>query len=577
MKQFDDTFDAARMDEIRRKEEDNLIKSLAIQYGYDHIDLRGATIDPAAIKLVPEQEAHTGNLVVFTTVRKRLSIAIRNPNNPDTQNTLRSLREKGYEVTIFMTSTTSLEHAWQRYHDQKNTTAVKHGVLDIDTDNIAQQIKKFRTPESVAEHIIDIRTLNSARRISETLETMFAGAIALKASDIHIEPEEGGIRLRYRLDGVLHDVIDLERKLYDRLMSRLKLLSGMTLNIRNEAQDGRFTFTLIEKAVEVRSSVIPGAAGESMVMRLLDPTVASFTMEKLGLSTILAGVLDEELKRPNGLIVTTGPTGSGKTTALYAFLQEVHQEGIKIITIENPVEYKIDNIVQTQVSEDYTFESGLRAVLRQDPDVIMVGEIRDREVAETAIHAAQTGHLVFSTLHTNSAVGAFPRLIDLGVDYRMIGSSVNLILGQRLVRVLCENCKKEHAPTEEEMAIINKVLVTHPASPQLPAPFVIYDAEGCEQCNHTGFKGRQGVFEAIRVDNAVEEAVIRDSREHIILEAAKPQGIPTMAEDGIEKVIDGTTSLHELQRVVDLSSGRHTLETKEETVADDTEFSSHIV
>ena len=576
MTQFDDRFSGGKMEEIRRKEEESLIKALAVQHGLSFIDLRGITLNPDAIIILPEQEAKGGNMLVFETVRKRISVAIRNPNNPNTKKTLESLREQGYEPTVYMTSTTSLEHGWDRYHDQKNTVAVKQGVLDIDTDNIGEQIKKFKTPEDVSVHILDIRTLNSSRRISETLETIFAGAIALHASDIHIEPESTDIRLRYRLDGVLHDVIDIEQKLYDRMMSRLKLLSGMILNVRNEAQDGRFSFTLIDKQVEVRSSIIPGASGESMVMRLLDPSVASFTMEKLGLNSTLEKVITEELKRPNGMIVTTGPTGSGKTTALYAFLQEVHEPGIKIITIENPVEYKLDNIVQTQVSEDYTFEAGLRAILRQDPDVIMVGEIRDREVAETAIHAAQTGHLVFSTLHTNSAVGAFPRLIDLGVDSRMIGSSVNLILGQRLVRILCEHCKKSHTPTPEEDALIKKVLVTHPAPPPMPEPFVIYDAEGCDHCNHTGFKGRQGVFEAVRVDTDVEEAVIRDPREHIIIEAAKNQGIPSMAEDGIEKVLLGRTSLAELERVVDLTSGRHTLNTPPPTGGTD-DFAAHVV
>jgi len=558
-------------------EEENLIKGLAVQYGYPFIDLRGITINPDAIKLIPEKDALEGKLVSFEVVRKKISVALRNPNNPHAQHVLASLTEQGYEPNIYMTSTINLEHGWDRYKDQRNTTAVKQGVLDINTDNIAEQIKKFKTPEAVAEHILDIRTLNSAHRISSTLESMFAGAIGLGASDIHIEPEEMGIRLRYRLDGVLHDIIDMERSLYERLMSRLKLLSGMILNIRDQAQDGRFTFTIADKDVEVRSSIIPGAAGESIVMRLLDPSVASFNMENLGLNDTLYKVIKEELKRPNGLIVTTGPTGSGKTTALYAFLRAVHIEGIKIITIENPVEYKLDDIVQTQVSDDYTFESGLRAVLRQDPDVIMVGEIRDREVATTAIHAAQTGHLVFSTLHTNSAVGAFPRLIDLGVDSRMIGSSINLILGQRLVRVLCKHCKKPHPPTAAEAEVLNKVLATHPAPPEIPQPLHIYDAVGCDACNQTGFKGRQGVYEAVRVDTAVEEAVIHDPREHIIIEAAKPQGIPTMAEDGIEKVINGSTSLTELQRVVDLTAGRHALAAIEPDIPVDEEFASHIV
>lgn len=575
MQEFDDTFATDRMNEIRRKEEDHLISALATQKGYGYIDLRGVTINPTALLIIPEEKAREGGIVAFETVRKRVSVAVRNPDSTETKKALEELQTQGYAATVFMTSTASLEHGWNRYHDQKNTSAVVYGMLDINAENITAQIARFKTPEAVAEHITEIRTLNNVRRVSETLESMFAGAIALNASDIHIEPEPGGVRFRYRLDGVLHDIMDLERSIYERLMSRLKLLSGMILNIRDEAQDGRFTFTTHEKEVEVRSSVIPGSSGESMVMRLLDPTVASFNLDQLGLNSILYAVMQNEIKRPNGLIVTTGPTGSGKTTALYAFLRQAHTNDVKIITIENPVEYKIDNIVQTQVSDDYTFESGLRAILRQDPDIIMVGEIRDREVAETAIHAAQTGHLVFTTLHTNSAVGAFPRLIDLGVDYRAIGNSVNIVLGQRLVRVLCPSCKKKREATEVEGVLIRQILATHPKPPVVEQPLSIFDAEGCEKCNHTGFKGRQGVYEAILVDQAVEEAVINDPREHIILQAAQKQGIPSMAEDGIEKVLLGMTSLAELQRVVDLQTGRHTLEQKSDPV-DDT-FLSHVV
>lgn len=578
MPQFDNSLDGERLAEIRRKEEENLIKSLAVQYGYSYVDLRGVTINPDALKLIPEDTARPAKAVIFEHNRNRISIAIRNPNNPNTHALLESLRHQGLEPTIFMTSTSSLEHGWERYHDQKKSVAQKRGILDIDTDQISAQMHSYTTPEAVRAHFTEIKSINNARRISETLETIFAGALALAASDIHIEPEEGGIRLRYRLDGVLHDIIDLDRTLYTRLMSRLKLLAGMILNIRTEAQDGRFTFTIADRDVEVRASIIPGASGESMVMRLLDPSVASFSMENLGINPVLAAVMKEELARPNGLIVTTGPTGSGKTTALYAFLRETHKPGVKIITIENPVEYKLDNIVQTQVGDDYTFAAGLRAVLRQDPDIIMVGEIRDREVAETAIHAAQTGHLVFSTLHTNSAVGAFPRLIDLGVDYRMIGASVNLVLGQRLVRILCPECKAAHLATVEEASTIRKVLATHPKPPTIAEPLTIYDAVGCEACNHTGFKGRQAVFEAIRVDAAVEETVLRDPREHVILEAAKPQGIPTMAEDGIEKVINGVTSLPELMRVVDLRDGRHMIhQDASEPAPEDTDFTNHIV
>lgn len=574
MVQFDDTYNADRIDEIRRAEEESLIQQLAVQYGLQYISLPGITINPDALQVISEDEAKKAKAVAFERAHKALNVAIRNPNRPETKTLLAQLTEQGYRVTTYMCSTASLEHAWKRYDDQKHTTAVKRGVLDINPDVIDELMKQFRVADDVSEHILSIRTINSARRVSETLESVFAGALALGASDVHIEPEDTNIRLRYRLDGVLHDIIDLERVIYERLISRLKLLAGMRLNINDEAQDGRFSFTIGERTVEVRASNIPGAAGESMVMRLLDPSVASFQFASLGLNPIMQRVMEEELMRPNGLIITTGPTGSGKTTALYAFLQKVHTSERKIITIEDPVEYKLDDIVQTQVSDDYSFASGLRAVLRQDPDVIMVGEIRDREVAETALHAAQTGHLVFSTLHTNSAVGAFPRLIDLGVDSRTMGTSVNIILGQRLVRILCSECKEAYEATPAEQAVITETLATHPEPPAIPNPLMLYQPTGCAACSQSGYQGRQGVFEAVRMDAAVEEAVIRDPREHIIAEAAAPQKIPTMAHDGMEKVLAGRTALEELQRVVELTPSTTTEEPAEAGTDD---FAAHIV
>lgn len=580
MPQFDDTFSKEKMDEMKAKEEESLIRALSIRYGHQYVNLRGVTINPDALWLVPEDVARTAGVVSFEKQNKKVSVAIRNPNNPATKAVLESLSAAGYTLQVFMTSSLSLEHGWLRYEDQRKTEAVQRGILDINPENIARQLPLFKSIEYVAEHIIKIRTLNSARRVSETLESLFAGSIALGASDIHIEPEENGVRVRYRLDGVLQDVLHLERGIYERIISRLKLLSGMILNIRDEAQDGRFSFAIEEKEIEVRSSIIPGASGESMVMRLLDPTVASFALPTLGLNEIMLGIMHEQLKRPNGLIVTTGPTGSGKTTALYAFLRETHESGVKIITIEDPVEYKVDEIVQTQVGDDYTFASGLRSILRQDPDIIMVGEIRDHEVAETTIHAAQTGHLVFSTLHTNSAVGAFPRLIDLGIDPRLICSSVNVIIGQRLIRKLCSHCKEAYTPSERERNLIEMVLKTHPKPPAFDATSQIYKPVGCEQCSMTGYRSRQGVYEAIVMDEAVEAAVITDPREHVILDAANKQGIPSMAEDGIERVVRGETSLEELERVVDMRAGRHIHRTNTDAAQVDEQlpdFSAHII
>jgi type II secretory ATPase GspE/PulE/Tfp pilus assembly ATPase PilB-like protein len=284
-----------------------------------------------------------------------------------------------------------------------------------------------------------------------------------------------------------------------------------------------------------------------------------------------------ELKKPNGLIITTGPTGSGKTTALYAFLRETHKEGVKIITIENPVEYKIEGIVQTQTGDDYTFSSGLRAILRQDPDVILIGEIRDKEVAETALHAAQTGHLVFSTLHANNAAAAFARLIDLGVDPRVLGTSINIMLGQRLVRKLCESCKVAYQATTEEVAALTSILSSHPDHPPIVEPVTLFKAAGCLICSNTGYKGRVGIFEAILMDEAVEEVVIRDPREHVILAAAEAQNIPTMLEDGMDKVRLGTTSLAELERVIEIPLTKATPPSTGELPGDTDLFLSHVV
>ncbi|MCA9354083.1 MAG: type II/IV secretion system protein [Candidatus Kaiserbacteria bacterium] len=552
MNQFDDSLTNTRIADLHAQEEERLVQATAPRLGFEYINLHGYTINPEALVIIPEEKARAANLTGFELKQGVLSVATKTPTHPKTQELLQELQSRRYSLAVYMCSTASLEHAWERYKDLVDSEASKRGIFEINPEDIERLIGKITKVEDVKAIQKEVSTINNTRRITETMEMIFAGALALGASDIHIEPEENGIRLRYRFDGVLHDVTDLDSYIYQRLMSRLKLLAGMILNARNEAQDGRFTFTFSEREIEIRASVIPGAFGESMVMRLLDPTAASFTMDRIDLNPYIEAVMRQQLKRPNGLIITTGPTGSGKTTALYAYLQEVHNEGIKIITIENPVEYKLDGIVHTQTGDDYTFASGLRAILRQDPDVIMVGEIRDHEVAETAIHAAQTGHLVFSTLHTNSAVAGFPRLIDLGVDPRIMGSSINIIMGQRLIRKLCTECKVAYEATPAERQLIEHVMATHPHPIAIPTPLTLYRPSGCAACGNTGFKGRMGIFEGIVMDEAVEEAVIRDPREHVILDAARPQGIPTMVEDGIEKVINGLTSLKELERMIEL-------------------------
>ncbi|MFM2423853.1 MAG: type pilus assembly ATPase PilB, type pilus assembly protein PilB [Candidatus Parcubacteria bacterium] len=577
MPQFHDQSSLAKLSDLRKRGEEQLLQALAPQYGIPYIDLHGITLNPEALTKISEQKARANKIVAFGLLRKEILLATVSPQAEATMGVVQELEKLGYTTKLHLCSEASLEHGFARYADQRLTTASKKGVLDINPEDIMKLAHTITTVADVHAAVSQVGTVNSPRRISETLELMFAGALALKASDIHIEPAELGIRLRYRLDGVLIDITDIDAHLYGRLMSRLKLLAGMTLNERKEAQDGRFQFVFGQREIEVRASIIPGASGESMVMRLLDPGVASFSIEKLQLNPYLATVMERELKRPNGLIITTGPTGSGKTTALYAFLRAVHDSEKKIITIENPVEYKLPGIVQTQIGPDYSFASGLRAILRQDPDIIMVGEIRDREVAETAIHAAQTGHLVFSTLHTNSAAGGFPRLIDLGVDSRIIGSSVNVLLGQRLVRILCPHCKTAYTITPTERDRVIAILKNYPETIEVKEDTVLYKSVGCEKCGGTGFNGRVGVFEAIVIDEAVEEIVIRDPREHMILEAAAAQKIPSMAEDGMIKVLAGVTTIAELERVVDLNYSTRRDTTQSADSEEEIDISKYIV
>ncbi len=552
MRQFDEVDHNKKLAELHRKEEEELIRVLAGKYGHQYINLHGVAINTDALRLVDENRAHVAEIALFEKINRKIRAAIRNPNNKETQNVVADLADRGFELEIFMVSTASLEHAWARYEDIKRATASQKGVLDIEAEAVARFAASIQSTKDIAAGVATISKNKSARKVSETLEVILGGALALGASDIHLEPEEAMVRVRVRLDGVLVDVADIPRETYELLRSRLKLLSGLKLNVTNRAQDGRFTIDVGEKALEIRSSVIPGAYGESVVMRVLDPSTISLSMDELGINPALFAVIDEELRRPTGMILTTGPTGSGKTTSLYAFLQKIHQPEIKVVTLEDPIEYHLEGIVQTQVGGDYDFASGLRAILRQDPDVIMVGEIRDRDVAETAVHAALTGHLVLSTLHTNSAVGTFPRLVDLGIDARMIGSALNLALAQRLVRKLCSHCKRERAATHEEETLIRSFLENVLGAPDTSSTLTLFEAAGCDRCAGTGYQGRIGIYEGIRVDSTVERAIIEDLREDSILAAAAHQKIPNMQQDGLIKVLQGLTSLTELERVIDL-------------------------
>jgi len=548
MPQFDDTQMNATLQGLHEKEEERLTETLAPKYGLPYINLHTVMVDSEVVKMIPEADARKAELVAFASENGVIRVAVRNPKNPDVEFVTKPLNTEEQKVELYLATQNGIEKVWECYKKAAKLQATEGGMLDIDPELIKQFIDQVETHLDVATKLSEILRDKSPRQTSLLISIVFGGALALKASDIHIEPEAETVRVRYRIDGVLRDISNLDNNSAKHLTQRVKLLAGTKLNVTKEAQDGRFTFDLGTREVEVRTSVIPGAYGESLVMRLLDPDSSSFKIENLGMSARIHEVILEELERPNGAIVTTGPTGSGKTTALYSFLLHIHTPDIKIITLEDPIEYKLPGVVQTQVEKNYSFASGLRTILRQDPDVILVGEIRDKEVATTAMHAALTGHLVFSTLHTNSAAGAIPRLVDMGIEAQTIGSACNIFLGQRLVRKLCDSCKVERQITTEEKKLVERILE------QPVAIDSIFENKGCDVCGGSGYVGRIGVFEAVRIDEKVEEAILKDTRETFIKEVAKHQNIPSMQQDGLMKVLAGITSLDEVTRVLDLYS-----------------------
>ncbi len=554
MVSFNEEEQKQKIGELRRREEEDLARMLSEKYGLAYLDLSTVSINTDALRLVAEDIARRAEVAAFQIIGKKLSLAVRTPNNPEVARVLEDLGAHGYVVTQYMVSSESLERAWERYKDLSFASETKEGVLDISGAQIQELVAKLADIGAVKAEIESVLAMKKAYRISRILETVLAGALALNASDVHVEPEESYVRLRYRLDGVLADALTFDAETNALILSRIKLLSGMKLNVRDSAQDGRFSVKIGESDIEVRTSVLPGAYGESVVLRVLDPATITHPIEEIGIEPALLAIVEREIRKPNGMILATGPTGSGKTTALYAFMRRIHTPQVKIITIEDPIEYHLPGIVQTQVDgKKYTFAGGLRSALRQDPDVIMVGEIRDAEVATTAVNAALTGHLVFSTLHTNTAAGAFPRLVDLGIDPKIVGSAVNIVMAQRLVRKLCTKCRREGTLGIDDRKIANAILAGVVRRELIPENTVaVFSAVGCPACNGTGYRGRIGIFEAILIDDSIERVVKESPSEREIARAARPQGILSLAEDGIIKMFRGVTSMDELKRVVDL-------------------------
>lgn len=562
MIEFDEEKLNSKLTDLHKKDEEEYMQMIASQRSIPYVNLHDAPVDTDALRLILENVARTAGVAPFTLIGKKLSLAVSNPDIKETAELVKVLSDRGYIITIYLASKTSLEFAWSKYKDLSFAYETHAGALDISNEQITDLVKTVRSIEDIKKMIADVLAQKKSYRITRIVEIIVAGALSLEASDIHIEPEEETAGLRFRLDGVLNEILTFDLDTFNLILSRIKLLSGLKINIKTEAQDGRFSVKINESDIEIRTSLLPGSYAESIVLRILDPKSISVPLESLGMEPKLLELIAYEIAKPDGMILNTGPTGSGKTTTLYAFLRKVHNPQIKIITIENPVEYHLPGIVQTQAEPDkgYTFELGLRSALRQDPDIIMIGEIRDPETASISVNAALTGHMVFSTLHTNDAAGTFPRMIDLGVNPKILCSAITLAMAQRLVRKLCVKCRKQVKPSGDTKEKIDKVFATiKDLDYKDLIKNDIFEPVGCVECNNTGYKGRIGIFEAIETDEKVEKVVNENPSEREITAAAEGQNILNMRQDGVIKILRGITSVEELERVIIIDNERRHL------------------
>jgi type II secretory ATPase GspE/PulE/Tfp pilus assembly ATPase PilB-like protein len=535
-----------KLHDIGVKEKEAKYSISAQKFGLPFSSLKGVPIDTEALNLLSEEISRISEIAVLYKTESKLVVAILDPENPKTKEALESLKKMNLPIDTLITTPDALKSVWERYKVIKQKV-FKVGAIEINEEELTQL-------QNQISDISDLKNKLKTISVTKLLEILIAGALKTRASDVHFEPGVSNSRLRYRLDGILHDITNLDLEYYEKILNRIKILSKMKLNIHDAPQDGRFTIKQRNVDIEVRVSIIPSEFGETIVMRLLDPRSIKVKLEELGMRKDVLEILDKQLKKKTGAIMASGPTGAGKTTTLYAFVNHLNEPGTKIITIEDPIEYHVNNISQTQVNtkKDYTFANGLRSIVRQDPDIILVGEIRDAETAEIALHASLTGHLVLSTIHTNNAAGVVPRLIDLGIRPQIIAPAINVTIAQRLVRKLCPDCKKESKSTDEEIKKLKDHL--EPLKDRFKFPDFssakIYRAGECKNCNFSGYRDRIGVFELFVVSKEIEKLILSSPPISAIEELAVAEGMITLTQDAYLKIIEGVTSFEEVDRVI---------------------------
>lgn len=496
--------------QFRRSDEENRARTMASQLNLPYINLVGYPVLPRTLKLVPLPEVMQYGVMPFLHVGNKLRLAVTKPNDA-TFAYLQTLSNKmNLEISLSFCSETSFKFALNLYllEEQKHTGAEDVSVSSAQQASATQAITNRNDIEKKLSHA----------SATDALDILFAGATGMDASDIHIEPQETNVRVRYRIDGVLQEIVTIPPLIYKQLVSRVKYLAHLKLDIKTANQDGRFTINLTDTTLDVRVATLPSTYGEIIDMRLLRAHTEFVTLDKLGLAPEALAAINEAIRLPHGMVLVTGPTGSGKTTTLYAILSHLNKPGVKIITLEDPIEYRMDGIDQVAISADkggMSFAEGLRGALRQDPDILMVGEIRDKETADIGFQAAMTGHLFLSTLHTNNAPSTLARLLDMGIEPYKIAGAINLIVAQRLVRKLCVDC--------------------HGA--------------GCETCNKTGYKGRMPIIEFLKPSKVLDEGLLRHASVRELYDIATAQGMVSMHDDGMKKVAQGLTTQEEVDRV----------------------------
>jgi len=533
--------------EIKKREQLTETKARELNFGY--MNLVGFPISPDILGLIEESEAKKIKALTFYRDDKNIKLGVINPGLKEVQAKKEALEKTEHRpVDIYLISEHSFERAFELYKAVVKIRDVEYGVKITE-----EVLNKFQAEIDNFDKLAE--KLKEETNLTNFIAMLLASAKNADASDIHIEAEEAEIIVRFRLDGILHIVAQLPKKQWEKIVSRIKILAGLKINVNTAPQDGRISIYMKKDKLDIRVSTLPTAFGESIVMRLLKSTATSIEFEDLGIRGNALEDLAREIKRPNGMIITTGPTGSGKTTTLYAILNKINNEGNKVITLEDPIEYELHGISQSQVdhSKDYTFANGLRSIMRQDPDVIMIGEIRDIETADTAIQAALTGHMVVSTIHTNDAAGAIPRFLSMGSKPFLLAPALNAVIGQRLVRKICEHCKTETKLDESTLAEVKKTIeeISPAASIKIDLNNLkFYKGAGCPKCGNIGYKGRIGIYEIFSMNKEIESVILsQEVSEYQMREIAVKQGMVTMVQDGLLKALDGITTVEEIFRV----------------------------